>query len=165
MLSGAGRNRRNSANTVSATMPSTVISPSVSKPRKSTRITLITLAPPASDREFSMKKGEMPSPACRVSTAKLNAAMPAPAMIASPRSRSRRVRARTRAPSERNPSSIDLKRGGSQRKPRRIRTSVTISTTSCVNARSGAENQTNVMQVANPAAPARLSAARRWYLA
>ena len=48
MLSGAGRNRRSSAKTVSATMPRTVISPRVSKPRKSTRITLTTLRPPPS---------------------------------------------------------------------------------------------------------------------
>ena len=42
-LSGAGRKRRSSAKTVSATTASTVISPIVSKPRKSTRMTLTTL--------------------------------------------------------------------------------------------------------------------------
>ena len=48
MLSGAGRKRRSSLYTASATMPTTVISPMVSKPRKSTRITLTTLRPPPS---------------------------------------------------------------------------------------------------------------------
>ena len=47
-LSGAGRKRRSSAKTVSATMASTTISPKVSKPRKSTRMTLTTLRPPPS---------------------------------------------------------------------------------------------------------------------
>ena len=46
MLSRAGRKRRSSAYTAMATTASTVISTSVSKPRKSTRITLTTLVPP-----------------------------------------------------------------------------------------------------------------------
>ena len=57
MLSIAGRNRRNSAKTVKATIPTTVISPIVSKPRKSTRITLITFEPPASGKRILDEKG------------------------------------------------------------------------------------------------------------
>ena len=41
------------------------------------------------------------------------------------------------------------RRRGSHRSPRSSRTSVTTSTMSCVSARSGAENQTKVMQVAS----------------
>ncbi|CFU02866.1 Uncharacterised protein [Bordetella pertussis] len=50
-------------------MPSTVISPRVSKPRKSTRITLTTLVPPPSGSARSVKKLEIVSPTGRVSTA------------------------------------------------------------------------------------------------
>ncbi|MNP21446.1 hypothetical protein D3C76_1140630 [compost metagenome] len=42
---------------------------------------------------------------------------------------------------------------------------VTTSTTSCVRARSGAENQTKVMQVINPHTLTMVRAASRWYLA
>ena len=42
---------------------------------------------------------------------------------------------------------------------------VTVSTTSCVSARSGADSQTKLMQVTRPAPPSRMSAARRWNLA
>jgi hypothetical protein len=69
MLSGAGRKRRSSAYTVRATMPSTVISPKVSKPRKSTRMTLTTLSPPPCGQRLLTKKGAMPSTGGRVSTA------------------------------------------------------------------------------------------------
>jgi hypothetical protein len=55
MVSLGGRKRRSSAYTVSATIASTVISPSVSKARKSTSITLTTLAPPPSGRAFCRK--------------------------------------------------------------------------------------------------------------
>ena len=48
MLSAGGRKRRRSAYTVSATAPSTVISPMVSKARKSTSMTLTTFVPPPS---------------------------------------------------------------------------------------------------------------------
>ncbi|MNT33936.1 hypothetical protein D3C72_1698860 [compost metagenome] len=48
ICSGAIRVRRSSACTTSAAMPNTVISPKVSKPRKSTRITLTTFWPYAS---------------------------------------------------------------------------------------------------------------------
>lgn len=41
---------------------------------------------------------------------------------------------------------------------------MTISTASCVSARSGAENQTNVRQVTRPAPPIMISAASRWNL-
>ena len=47
-------------------MPSTVISPMVSKARKSTSMTLTTLVPPPSGSERSMKKGEMLCGAGRV---------------------------------------------------------------------------------------------------
>ncbi|MNF68368.1 hypothetical protein D3C84_502230 [compost metagenome] len=50
MLSLGGRKRRNRANTARATATSTVISPRVSKPRKSTSITLTTLLPPPSGK-------------------------------------------------------------------------------------------------------------------
>ncbi|MNH20706.1 hypothetical protein D3C79_804890 [compost metagenome] len=46
MLSFGGRKRRSRANTVNATATNTVISPRVSKPRKSTSMTLTTLVPP-----------------------------------------------------------------------------------------------------------------------
>ena len=42
---------------------------------------------------------------------------------------------------------------------------VTISTVSCVRARSGAENQTKVAQVTRPAPPDSVRAASRWYFA
>ncbi|MCY1445135.1 hypothetical protein D9M71_616400 [compost metagenome] len=42
---------------------------------------------------------------------------------------------------------------------------MTTSTTSCVSARSGAENQTKVMQVISPQTLTMVKAARRWYLA
>ena len=42
---------------------------------------------------------------------------------------------------------------------------VTTSTTSCVSARSGAENQMKVMQVINPQTLTMVRAASRWYLA
>ncbi|MNJ55805.1 hypothetical protein D3C77_513230 [compost metagenome] len=50
MLSRGGRKRRSRANTASATATSTVTSPRVSKPRKSTSMTLTTLLPPPSGR-------------------------------------------------------------------------------------------------------------------
>ena len=59
------------------------------------------------------------------------------------RSRERRSRAGRRA----GRAFASSKRLGSQRRPSRISTVVTISTSSCVSARSGAENQTKVMQV------------------
>ena len=62
-------------------------------------------------------------------------------------------------------SSVDSMRGGSQRRPSRMSTVVTISTRSCVTARSGAESQTKEMQLARPAPLIRISAARRWYFA
>ena len=46
MLSLGGRKRLNNANIVRATAANTVISPKVSKPRKSTSITFTTLLPP-----------------------------------------------------------------------------------------------------------------------
>ena len=57
MLSGAGRNRRSNAYTMIATMPTTVISPKVSKPRKSTSMTFTTLRPPACSSALLRKKG------------------------------------------------------------------------------------------------------------
>ena len=76
MLSGAGRNRRSSAYTMIATMPTTVISPNVSKPRKSTSITFTTLRPPACSSALLRKKGASSPAAGRVSTAKARAAIP-----------------------------------------------------------------------------------------
>ena len=60
---------------------------------------------------------------------------------------------------------IGWMRFGSQRNPSRSRTVVTVSTTSWVSARSGADSQTKLMQVTRPAPPSRMSAARRWNLA
>ena len=122
---------------VSATTPSTVISPKVSKPRKSTSITLTTLLPPPSESAWSRKKGEMLSGNGRVITLQAIADMPAPAATAIARSRPRRPQGRRRA---RIGSGLAL-RIGSQRRPSRISTVVTASTTSWVKARSGAENQ------------------------
>ncbi len=56
-------------------------------------------------------------------------------------------------------------RFGSQRRPSRMSTVVTTSTSSCVKARSGAESQAKVMQVASPAPLNKTSAASRWNLA
>ncbi|MNS85722.1 hypothetical protein D3C72_1195960 [compost metagenome] len=134
----AGRKRRSSAYTVSATMPSTVISPKVSKPRKSTSITLTTLVPPPSVSARSRKKGEMLCGKVRVIIAQASAAMPQPAMVATSRSRPRRPQGRSRM---RAGCTTSLLRIGSQRRPSRMSTVVTASTTSCVSARSGAENQ------------------------
>ena len=60
----------------------------------------MTFDPPARGSEFSIKKGEMPSPAAG---SELHSSIrdTDARKIAIPRSRSRRVRARTRAPSER----------------------------------------------------------------
>ncbi len=77
-------------------MPSTVISPSVSKARKSTSITLTTLVPPPSGSACSRKNGEMLCGALRVSIAYDSAARPPPASTASTRSRRRRHCARSR---------------------------------------------------------------------
>ncbi|MCY1439441.1 hypothetical protein D9M71_556770 [compost metagenome] len=88
--------------------------------------------------------------------------MPPPTRIASNRSRRRRSRARSRLPGNGETPSI---RRGSQRRPSRISTVVTTSTTNWVSARSGAENQTKVMQVIRPQTLTMISAARRWYLA
>ena len=87
MTSRAGRKRRSSAYTVSATMPSTTISPNVSKPRKSTSITLTTLVPPPPVRAFSRKKVDVLSGKGRLIMAKDSKAMPAPVVRASAMSR------------------------------------------------------------------------------
>ena len=97
------------------------------------------------------------------------------AAVSSPRRRARRGRRRQRPRAPRSRSAararVDArwpcrratwKRFGSQRRPSSISTVVTISTRSCVRARSGAENQTKVMQVTRPAPPRRISAASRW---
>ncbi|MNN65163.1 hypothetical protein D3C81_1806440 [compost metagenome] len=84
--------------------------------------------------------------------------MPPPTKIASSRSRRRRMRARSRLPGSGETPSI---RRGSQRRPSRISTVVTTSTTSWVSARSGAENQTKVMQVMRPHTPTMIKAAKR----
>ena len=56
-------------------MPTTVISPSVSKPRKSTSITFTTLSPPACSSALLKKNGaRVPSRAWRVSTANASVA-------------------------------------------------------------------------------------------
>ena len=164
MISGAGRKRRSSAYTVSATMPSTTISPKVSKPRKSTSITLTTLVPPPPLRACSRKKVDVLSAKGRCSMASVSSAMPPPAASDSTRSRRRRRRASCTVRVARVPRSSSS-RLGSQRSPSRISTVVTISTTSCVSARSGAENHKKVTQVHSPAPPISASAASRWYLA
>ena len=83
---------------MSATLPTTVISPSVSKPRKSTRMTFTTLRPPAGSSAFAKKNGASTDVPGRVITANASTARPLPAAAASVASRARRrVRAR-RAP-------------------------------------------------------------------
>lgn len=57
------------------------------------------------------------------------------------------------------------KRGGSQRRPSKISTVVTVSTISWVSARSGADSHRKVTLVARPVPPTSASAASRWYLA
>src|SRR3546814_16540399 len=54
---------------------------------------------------------------------------------------------------------------GSQRRPRRSSTVVTISTSNCVTPRSGAESKMKLMQVARPGPPVRISAASHRYFA
>ena len=61
-----------------AAMPSTVISPSVSKPRKSTMMTLTAFAPPPSGTELARKYEAIESKG-RVITMKASAAVPRPA--------------------------------------------------------------------------------------
>lgn len=73
--------------------------------------------------------------------------MPPPTTVDSRKSRTRRIRALRKVFGSGETSSI---RRGSQRRPSRISTVVTTSTTNCVNARSGAENHTKVMQVIRP---------------
>jgi hypothetical protein len=68
-LSTGGRKRRSSAYTVSATAHSTVISPIVSNARKSTSMTLTTLAPPPPGSALLRKNGEMLFGAGRVKRA------------------------------------------------------------------------------------------------
>ncbi|MNL19596.1 hypothetical protein D3C87_1408050 [compost metagenome] len=89
-------------------------------------------------------------------------AIPPPTTVDNSKSRKRRMRALRRVLGNGETSSI---RRGNQRRPNRISTVVTTSTTSCVSARSGAENQTKVTQVIRPQTLTMVSAARRWYLA
>ena len=65
----AVRKRGSSAATSTAARPSTVISPSVSKARKSTRITLTALVPKAPGTAFSRNHGASESGRGRDSTA------------------------------------------------------------------------------------------------
>ena len=95
--------------------------------------------------------------------AKASQPTPPPAAKAISKSRMRRARA---------VNSVDntgmrkfLSRLGSHRKPSKMSTVVTTSTTNCVRAKSGAENHKNVMQVHRPAPPSMIRAAIRWYLA
>ncbi len=163
MTSRAGRKRRSRAYTVRATMPSTTISPKVSKPRKSTSITLTTLVPPPSLSARSRKKVEVLSGKGRLIMASASTVMPPPAAMARAMSRQRRSRVRRSCACEEGRRFSS--RFGNQRSPSRIRMVVTTSTTICVSARSGAENHRNVMHTQSPAAPASVRAARRWYLA
>ena len=78
-------------------------------------------------------------------TAYASVPRPAPAASATVRSKARRGIA-ARAPAQVNLNGMRL---GSQRKPSRMSTVVTISTSSCVSARSGAENHTNVTRSMN----------------
>ena len=75
-------------------MPNTVISPSVSKPRKSTRITFTTLVPPPSGSDSARISDETVSNG-RVITAYTRAAVPPPAASAIAASRHRRRRERS----------------------------------------------------------------------
>ncbi|MNN18274.1 hypothetical protein D3C81_1314800 [compost metagenome] len=84
--------------------------------------------------------------------------MPTPTAIDSSKSRRRRTLARASLPGSGETSSI---RRGNQRRPSRISTVVTTSTTSWVRARSGAENQTKVMQVIRPQTLTMVRAASR----
>ena len=158
MLSRAGRKRRSRAYTVSATIPSTVISPSVSKPRKSTSMTLTTLRPPPSLSAFWIERRD--------------------ALRGGPGQHRERQRQRARSGEQgdcRSPAAVAASpvdalvglgiRFGSQRSPSKKSTVVTTSTTSWVSARSGAENQTNVRQVTSPATLISVSAASRWNFA
>ena len=84
--------------------------------------------------------------------------MPPPTTVDKSKSRRRLMRALRNILGSGETSSI---RRGSHRRPSRIKTVVTTSTTSCVSARSGAENQTNVTQVISPHTLTMVSAARR----
>ncbi len=90
-----------------ATMPTTVISPNVSKPRKSTSMTFTTLRPPACSSALLRKKGASSPVEGRVSTAKASAAT---TEAREPRRPSDRGRGATRARSV-------LRRGSSHVQP------------------------------------------------
>ena len=160
-LSGAGRKRRSSAYTVSATMPTTVISPSVSKPRKSTRITLTTLRPPACCQRVARgSRAPARSADGRVSHGKGERRPSRRRRRRRTRRMSRARRARARSVRRRSASST---RAGAAASAGRAGSApvVTTSTAICVSARSGAENQAKVRQVTSPAPPTMISAARR----
>ena len=113
-----------------AAMASTVISPRVSKPRKSTRITLTTLAPPPPERLLAVKNPEMV--ACvRVSMAQASRPVLPPNVRASSRSRPRRTGVDSTWPC-----------CGRKNRASSSRMMVTISMASWVRARSGAEKRT-----------------------
>ena len=93
MTSRAGRKRRSRAYTVRATMPSTTISPKVSKPRKSTSITLTTLVPPLAQCPLQEEGGGAFREG-RLIMASASTVMPPPAAMARAMSRQRRSRVR-----------------------------------------------------------------------
>ena len=132
-------------------MPSTQISPSVSKARKSTSRTLTTLRPPR------LRVGVLEEPARdavdrrpghhRVGERRRGRGRRRPRCT---RSIMRRRRARAVLGGRRR--GIAASRLGSQRRPSSSSTVVTISTRICVTARSGAESQTKVRLLDEPGA-------------
>ena len=120
-------------------MASTEISPRVSKPRKSTRMTLTTLAPPPPGRLLARKKSAMVAAGGRVSTVQVSKPVVVPRVSASMRSRSRR----------RGVDSTGVRCGRKNRASSR-RMMVTTSMASWVRARSGAEKRTKASAHISP---------------
>jgi hypothetical protein len=130
---------------------STVISPRVSKPRKSTRITLTTLVPPPPETLLSRKKPEMGS-WDRVSTAQVSIPAPPPA-----------ARANEEIPQPTGRVVSTGVRRGRKYMASSSRTMVTISTDSWVRARSGAENFTKISDTNSPTAPSTMRERSRFW--
>src|SRR5690606_481772 len=136
--------------TPSPASASTVISNMVSKPRKSTRMTLTTLAPWARGRLFSMYQSATVRSARSPRTPSKSRVVARPPPAASATLTQRAVFGNT-----------SRVRRGKQTNTNRNKSSVTGSTTSVVSARSGARNSVHIMTRPVPTAPMETTAATR----
>src|SRR5581483_1865622 len=132
---------RSSARTPMATVTSTVISPSVSNPRKSTRITLTTLDPCASRGAASMKYADSLDVVPDAPMDRTSAVTTAPAAIATIPSRI------FTAPEERSPKPRNRENTSTKM------TTVSVSTANCVIARSGAPRRAYITATLYPTTP------------